>query len=146
MAGVTLTPDGLDAALNQARAGIGVFGHAELFDGIGALLESSTRERFETKTGPDGQAWPEWSEEYALDREAHHSLLVGEGDFQDSNQFYAGANEVGVGSNLVYAAIHQMGGEEVGMNIPARPYLGLSDEDRSAISALIEDEFGRALQ
>ena len=42
-----------------------------------------------------------------------------------------------MGSNLVYAAIHQMGGKEVGQNIPARPYLGVSRDDEDDLRRLV---------
>lgn len=44
-----------------------------------------------------------------------------------------------VGSELVYAAIHQHGGEPVGSAIPARPYLGISDENAADLNAIVED-------
>ena len=43
-----------------------------------------------------------------------------------------------MGLNLVYGSIHQFGGEEVGRpGLPARPYLGLSDEDEADLDAII---------
>ena len=57
----------------------------------------------------------------------------------DSIQFIAGANEVEVGTNLIYGAIHQFGGAEVGIDIPARPYLGISAENAADIEAVVVD-------
>jgi len=109
---------------------------------IAGLLKSQTQRRLaETKTGPDGTPWPEWSEAYAETRHGGHSLLQGEGDLHDDILTYADARGAEVGSPLDYAAIHQFGGEEVGMNIPARPYLGLSPDDAREIEKAVSDMF-----
>lgn len=113
----------------------------ELAFNIGALLESSTQRRIaDEKTAPDGTPWEPWSEDYAATRSGRHSLLVYEGDLRDSIQNVSTADEAIVGTNLVYGAIHQFGGEEVGKSIPARPYLGLSDRDREDIDDLVIGE------
>ena len=117
---------------------------------IGALLESSTQERIATeKTGPDGEPWAEWSEAYAATREPRHSLLIGNGlpGLLDSVQNYTRGPVVEVGTNLVYGAIHQFGGAEVGKpGLPARPYLGLSDADRQDIADLVEGDLEEMLR
>lgn len=145
MSGVTLsltTPD-LDQAIARLK-GIAGFEMAELVDDAGAILESSTRARFETKVAPDGTDWAPWSEAYDETRNhGVHSLLVEEGDLLDSIASYSTGDEVMIGSNLVYAAHHQLGGEEIGTGIPARPYLGMSDEDeldlRDLVTGRLED-------
>ena len=138
MAGVTATliTEGLDAAIKRLSR-LNGFKMAELTDAAGAILESSTRDRFDTKAAPDGAAWVPWSEAYDETREAHHSLLVGEGDLCDSIASYSIGGEVHVGSNLVYAAHHHFGGDEIGSGIPARPYLGVSSEDERDIADLV---------
>lgn len=103
---------------------------------IGVLLENSAKERIDSeKTAPDGTAWAPWSARYDETRERRHSLLVGEGDLRDSIQAFASGAEVRVGSNLIYAATHQFGRDEV--NIPARPFLGISEDDRDDIRDVI---------
>lgn len=137
MAGVTatLTTIGLDDAIRQLGKLSG-FEMAEFADGAGALLESSTRERFDTKVGPDGTPWPEWSEGYAATRHDGQSLLVGEGDLRDSIASYTSATEVQVGTNLVYGAHQHFGSDDDG-GIPPRPYLGVSDQDAGDLRDLI---------
>ncbi|VDS09253.1 Phage virion morphogenesis family protein [Paracoccus haematequi] len=49
-----------------------------------------------------------------------------------------------VGTNLVYARVHQLGSEDG--DIPARPYLGLSGENRREIEALVVDGLEGLLQ
>lgn len=138
MAGVaaSLTTAGLDEAV-QRLVRLGGFGMAELVDDAGAILESSTRGRFEDKKAPDGSDWPAWSEAYDETREEHHSLLISEGDLRDSIASYSAGGSVEVGSNLIYAAHHQFGGEETGSNIAPRPYLGLSAEDEIDLRDLV---------
>jgi len=131
-----LTTTGLDPALFALRQ-LGGFEMARLADGVGAILESGARGRIaEEKAGPDGAAWDPWSERYDETREERHSLLVAEGSLLDSIAFFATGDEVVVGSNLVYAATHQMGGVE-GTNIPARPYLGMSGDEERDIRDLV---------
>ena len=113
---------------------------AELMDAAGSVLDSSTQRRINAeKTTPDGDRWPGWSEAYGQTRRAGHSLLVSDQYLLESIQHVATAREVQVGSNWPYAAIHQFGGADVGRpGLPARPYLGLSDDDRTEITDLAE--------
>lgn len=141
MSGVTFTvaTTGFEAALNAIDA-LGGFHLVELADEIGGIIETSTKRRIsDERTGPDGEPWAAWSEAYDETRDhSCHSLLVGEGDLRDSIQSYSSAADVTVGTNLVYGAIHQFGGEEVGKpGLPARPYLGLSDLDQQDIRDLV---------
>lgn len=150
MTGVTFTTSfeavGLDEAVARLMALDG-FDQAQLMDDAGALLESSTRDRFDTKTAPDGSAWVPWSERY--DNTRHHgvhSLLIEGGGLRDSIASYATGEEAAVGSNMVYAAIHNFGGEPVGSNIPERPYLGVSDEDERDLGDLVAAHIEELMQ
>ena len=47
-----------------------------------------------------------------------------------------------IGSNKVYAAIHQLGGQagkNKSVTIPARPYLNLTDDEYEEILCLVEN-------
>lgn len=48
-----------------------------------------------------------------------------------------------LGTNLVYAATHHFGDERRG--IPVRPFLGVTDEERSAIIRSLLDHLGEPL-
>ena len=149
MAGVTasLTTEGLDAAIKRLSRLEG-FQMAELADRAGSILETSTRERFQTKIAPDGTAWVPWSEAYDDTREERHSLLIGDSPapLHDSIAFYSTGGEVHVGSNLIYAAHHHFGGDEIGSGIPARPCLGISDEDEIDLADLVTGKLEELLQ
>lgn len=109
---------------------------ARLLDVLGSELESQTRRRIdEEKTGPDGAPWEAWTEAYAARRPAKGGLLELDGNLRDSITYEVGNDAVTVGSNLVYAAVHQDGWED--KNIPARPYLGVSAENLEDLGGLV---------
>lgn len=132
--------DGLER-LNRVLNGLQSSGaRLELLEAVGAEVESQTHRRLrDEKESPDGEPWADWSENYAATRHGGHSLLMGEGSLDESIQFVASPDQVEVGTNLIYAAIQQFGGEEVGQPIPARPYLGLSDENREDLLDVLTD-------
>jgi len=127
-----------------------------LMDQIGMSMVASTQNRFETSTAPDGSKWLESSSDQTLLRDGH---------LQDSITYEAKENSVDIGSNMVYAAIHQFGGIIKPKNgkalcfqagegmvvvkqveMPARPYLGMDDDDEEAINQIIDDLFNQALE
>ncbi|MDP2548485.1 phage virion morphogenesis protein [Oceanobacter sp. 4_MG-2023] len=118
--------------------------HADLLEGVGGLVEGQAKNRIRNeKTAPDGTPWQAWSDNYRATRHGGNSLLMGEGHLDDSIQYIVDGDEVAVGSNLIYAAIHQLGGTPDmapgPAAISARAYLGLSVENEHDIDGLIED-------
>lgn len=139
MTGLAIHVDlaGLDVIANRLNA-LSQLDVEPLLDVAASEVESQTRRRIgDEKTAPDGSRWAGWSEKYGSTRRSGQSLLVNEGDLIDSLHSYVEGDQAFVGSNLVYAAIHQFGGEEVGKNIPARPYLGLSPENLGDLENLL---------
>lgn len=154
MSGVSVEID-----ISQVAEGLGRLNVEEielLAYEIGALIEDQTKLRIdEEKASPDGVRWLPWSEAYDESRNhAKHSLLVGEGNFRDSLQNLTTGLEAVVGTNLVYGAVHQLGSDTSkrpddageGWGIPARPYLGVSDENRIAIEELVVGRLEDLLQ
>ncbi|WP_296639189.1 phage virion morphogenesis protein [Roseinatronobacter sp.] len=148
MAGVQveLTLQGIEGA---ARA-LGQLAETDIEDmayNVGERLTQGAQERIATeKAAPDGTPWTAWSDRYARTRKDSQSLLVQSRDLMDATGNHTTGTTVRVGNNLVYGAIHQMGGEienawgrGISVTIPARPYLGVSPADRDAIEALIAD-------
>lgn len=151
MTGVTLRIDLDDADLSDALAAMIARGEdlTPAMDSIGMGLEASIIERFnETSIAPSGAAW---TPSKAAQEEGRRTLIKS-GNLRDSITHRASRDETQVGSNVVYAAIHQFGGTiraktakglrfKIGdrfvtkreVTIPARPFLGLSDEDRTMI-------------
>ena len=128
----------------------------QLLDEIGATVESQTAQRFDDKAGPDGKAWAEWSEKYRKTRHGGQSLLMsgrnykGEPtqDLHNSITRLVYDSRIEVGSAADYAAHHQFGSKKSsgrGSGVPARPYLGLSDDNRDEIDLIIKGFVGRLL-
>ena len=128
--------DGIGIKLNQL---MGRNAQAELLETIGAVIESQTRRRIATeKQSPDGEPWADWSADYAKTRDSGHSLLENEGELLDSIQYQVNGDQVITGSNLIYAAIQQYGGAEVGSpGLIGRPYLGLNEDNRDELEQVI---------
>ncbi|TXN60894.1 phage virion morphogenesis protein [Methylobacterium sp. WL6] len=85
-------------------------------DAIGGALLTSTQQRFERKAGPDGGAWAPFAPSTLKrmpDRRKPPELLRDRGRLYSSLTFAAGDDSVEVGTNVVYAAIHQFGGDIV---------------------------------
>ena len=101
---------------------------------LGEMLLDSTRQRFATKTAPDGSAWKPLKPATLKRKKGRGSLLVLDGYLRDLMRAEADDDSVEVGSAQVYAALHQFGGAP-GMkpgtaDVEARPFLGLSIDDR----------------
>lgn len=145
----------------------------ELLGGVIALTESQVRRRIEfEKTAPDGTPWPAWSRAYAeMQIGKAGSLLQASGALLDSIVSGVENGEAFVGSPLVYAAIHNDGGttkphrivanekralsfggrvmkavNHPGSRVPARTYLGYSDENIDEVEAEARAFFEHLLQ
>ena len=146
-----------DRHVQAAIARLAETGHdlTPLMRDIGEELLNSTRERFASMTAPDGSDWAKLSDvTLAKKKKNRDRILVEEGGATSlSGQlvYRAGANEVEIGSTKVYASTHQFGADKgaFGTNaagrlipwgdIPARPFLGLSNADRKAIEEIVAD-------
>ncbi|MFT4190847.1 MAG: phage virion morphogenesis protein [Comamonas sp.] len=97
--------DRLDAALASPRPLMGQIGEA--------ILLPSTKDRFSSQTGPDGQAWAPLSRRYAKRKKYNKDkVLTLRGYLRGQMRWQPdGDDAVRVGSNRVYARIHQLGGE-----------------------------------
>lgn len=140
----------------DAKAKLSALSEADLSaiaDAAGALIEDQTKLRLnDAKTAPDGTPWAAWSVAYAekIAGKSARSLLIGVGNpglLESISNVTTGTDAI-VGSNLIYAAIHQFGGdvEQGHAPIPARPYLGLSSEDEIAITDLVSGKFEELVQ
>ncbi len=81
-----------------------------LMDAIGAELVSSTLRRFSESRGPDGKAWAPLAKSTLKKRGASAKPLMASGRLRLSITRAASTSQVEVGSNLIYAALMQMGG------------------------------------
>jgi len=133
---------------------------APIMRDIAALGESATRLRFRLQRGPDGQRWkPSLRAQLSGGK-----TLTKDGHLSGSLSANAGRDFAEWGVNRIYAAIHQFGGtiraKSAGalkfalpnggfavvkaVQMPARPYLGVNDDDRSDILDIITRHLGGA--
>ena len=121
----------------------------DLLSQLSQSVVEQTRERFETKKAPDGHEWVGRSPAY-LKTDPPGSTLVRGGFLKESiaSQIYSPEVAV-VGSKLSYAKVHQYGGRGEfngqGINIPARPYLGVSQENKATLRKIAEGWIRRAV-
>lgn len=109
----------------------------------GEILVEGTKERFETMKDPEGKPWKPLSPKYAAAKKRNRGrILTLTGQLGETIRYQLeGSSTVLVGSNKVYAAIHQLGGNagrKLAARIPARPYLGISERDRVRLLELAE--------
>lgn len=147
---------------------------------IGVLLEGSTVERFDAGRTPEGEAWKpsiraRGGYEVAVGKPRKDGsrrtrtagagkTLVDTGHLRGSITSVADDSSVEVGTNLIYAGVHQFGATisaktagglkftladgsfhvRQSVTIPARPYLGLSAEDRVEIADVVSSALAAA--
>ena len=147
-----------------------------MLDEIGQYLVAATVRRFETETGPSGAPWPPSARARGEERRTptkrqaleagvaprRGQTLTDTGRLRQSITHVLDRDSVSVGTNVVYAAIHQFGGRtpprtirpkkkkalafqvggrtvirrsvcHPGSRIPPRPFLGLSPRNRTRI-------------
>lgn len=129
---------------------------------IGELLIVRTRERFAAGVGPDGTPWapksPVTLQQYRRRRVNAPKPLIGESKRLSTEiAKRVGDDSVEVGSALVYAATQQLGALKGSFGrtakgapipwgtIPARPFLGISDQDRTDIRDILLEHLEEAL-
>lgn len=130
-----------------------------LMDELGGAMVASTQQRFEEEKAPDGTPW---------ERSAR-AVHEGGQTLRDSNRLYqsithrAEPDKVTWGTNVIYAAVHQFGAtiraksanalafslpggdfaQVQKVEIPARPFLGVSRDDQAEIGRTVEDFLAR---
>jgi phage virion morphogenesis protein len=143
---------------------------------IGEYLVQATEQRFDSETGPDGQKWQEVSvatrarkkhpkvltESHRLRRSIHpeadkDSVTVGTNvpyaaihQFGFSGQVNMPAHDrlikTAFGKELKHPVWARIEPYKLQQNLPARPFLGISEADKEEILAIIEDHIDMALK
>ena len=118
-----------------------------LMKNIAGIFAYSTEENFKNEGRPD--KWTELSESTIKQRTKNKQwpgmILQISGQLASSVNTYYDNDSAVIGSNLDYAAIHQLGGQagkNKSVEIPARPYLKLTDEDFEEILSVTENFLG----
>ena len=134
--GVSLNWGGFDKALSKAGHKLG--DTQALMESVGEALVSDTKKRFDAKKDPEGTPWK--PSRRALEK--GDKTLTNSGRLRRSIDYAATSDKVMVGSNLAYARIHQLGGKTGKghkVDMPARPYLGVSKEDMEEVRETMAD-------
>ena len=126
---------------------------------IGEALVNSTRDRFSAQRGPDGQTWKSLSPRYLATKSPNPGkILQRRGDLVRQIFPQVEGATLLVGTDRVYGAVHQFGALKGAFgktrrgapipwgDIPARPFLGISDDDAAEIIAIARDHLQTRLQ
>ncbi|ODR93527.1 hypothetical protein AUC70_11725 [Methyloceanibacter stevinii] len=153
--GFSIRIDGKDATLSALESLLARLEHPKpMFEAMGASLVTSTQRRFELGHDPDGNPWPPSVRAIV----EGGKTLVDSGFLVGSITFDASDDHVEVGTNAIQAAVHQLGATIrpktaqalrffVGdreiftqqVTIPARPFLGIDEEDEAELVAIAEE-------
>ena len=133
---------------------------AGVMNAIAEGLRTSTVERFGSEESPEGTKW----KPSIRATQKGGKTLTKSTALKTSIKAKADSTGAAVGTNLVYAATHQFGDERtirakkskylkfqiggkwvsvpsVRVNIPARPFLGISEADKEEIKAILDEVF-----
>lgn len=126
-----------------------------LFNHIGETLLDIHEARFNTQESPDGVPWQALSPWYKESKPKQtDKILTLDGNLRSTLHWQIEGNTLLFGTNLVYGAIHQFGGiiKPVSANalnvggrpvkqvvIPARPWLGISAQDKLLLVDVVRE-------
>lgn len=170
MAGVELAGQWAELTRAMERLNLSQQDLLILNERVAAILEQSTHERFEEEKSPQGKAWEPLSEQTLIARARRRTRRKGGASgfmtkrgnlskraqriissaniLQDTARLLrsitskARPEGAAVGTNLVYGAIHQLGGQAgrgKKVKIPARPYLGVSGDDEQDLLDMLQE-------
>lgn len=154
MVGVSVTLDIDDTLRTLSEAQAALENPIEMWDEIGSAMVKATTGRFDAGVTPEGNPWLQ-SIRVKMGQ-GNGQTLVDKGQLVRSITREASESGVQIGTNVIYAAIHQFGGTiraknakglrfsipGVGfvnvqsVNIPARPFLGINAEDENEIGSI----------
>ena len=150
-----------DEALQQGLQGLIDIGLdlTPVMADIGEALLNSTRQRFSDQVSPEGEAWSPLSHvTKARKKRNKDKILTEEGRLRRLLSVQAGRDYVEVGSTRIYAGTHQFGARRGAYgttrqgapipwgDIPARPFLGVSDADKKTILEIIQKHLKKSIQ
>lgn len=122
-----------------------------LLDDLGSSQVTEVQHRFEEQEGPDGKRWKPLAASTLARRGPSAKILRDKANLYDSITHEPDAKHgaVRVGSNKVYARIHQLGGDAgkgKKVKIPARPYLGVSGEGLKEMDRIAQSYMAKAVE
>jgi phage virion morphogenesis protein len=159
---VELNEDEITGVLNRLARSLTDM--SPVMEEIGETLAESTKQRFSEGSAPDGSKWAPKSQTtldaYTRrgDRVNVRPLFGPSGRLSSEISYSVMPDSVEIGSNLIYSAVMQFGAAKGAFgktrtggsipwgNIPARPFLGVSETDRSNLIETIEEWMDRVAQ
>lgn len=153
---IEINDDEVSAALARALARLGDL--TPFLQDAGEALVQSTRDRMLRGEQPDGASFapraPGTLARYQKTGQRHGPKpLDMEGHMRQGIHAGAGADYLEIGSNAVQAAVmhlgaprHSLGPVSPWGDIPARPFLGLSEDDKTGLLADLADWLAEALE
>lgn len=149
MAGASITLDIDRTEISDAIARLTTFDRDALpsaLTDIGEYVLRATRDRADLEVDPDGNPWVALSPRYETAKKKKRPVATKlKYDFHmlgDQLSAQVIGDELFVGTNAVYGAVHQFGGE----HIPARPFLGISAQDEVEVLDILGDHYEAALK
>ena len=156
---IELKDQDVDAALSGLQALLADL--TPVMNEIGDFLVTSTKGRFKAGVDPDGNAWAPRSPATLANYKRRGinygpKPLLQSGDMGQQIFHAYDATSVQVGSNAIQAAVMQFGAAKGAFgankagrpipwgNIPARPFLGLSESDKSGVIEIVGEWLERA--
>jgi len=111
---------------------------------IAGVMMDATEQNFEEEGRPE--KWVELADDTIEERTEEGTwpgkVLQRSGQLAASVTWLATSNQAVVGTNKIYAAIHQFGGEAgrkpARVQIPGRPFLGLTENDLKEIEEILK--------
>ena len=138
---LSIKPDGVSQLTQKLKSQAERLRNLQpLWQLVGMYVQRQTiKERFDQEQAPDGTKWKPLSPARVKQRLKRHKagsmkILQDVGELRRSIQYEAGPNYVRIGSNLKYARTHQFGRG----NIPARPFLGVTPNERQHINDMVK--------
>ena len=163
MSGLRISVEGDFQELWDRLKQLGTDDRSELMAAVAEALRTSTDERFDEEVSPEGESW----QRSIRASSGGGKPLTASSRLRNSIHARSSSSGAEIGTNTIYAATHQFGAsgrtirarkkpmlafqiggvwhrkKQVTVNIPARPFLGLSDEDREEIIRLMEEAMGK---
>lgn len=135
---IDVSDDTVQRGMERMAAGIR---SDSILRGIGEEVKKATQARIlQSGPDPDGHKWVALAARTQKAKKGK-GMLRESGALMDSITWQIqGAAEVAIGSRMVYARIHQLGGmagPSRKVKIPARPYLGLNEEEKAKLQRRI---------
>lgn len=152
MSGVAFAVTMADAEVRKAFERLGkALGPSQLkeaLDEIGASNVTETQQRFESETDPTGKKWQGLAASTLEKRKQSNPRILRDAvHLYDSITHRVRMMQAEVGTNRIYGRLMQLGGvagRGKAVDVPARPYLGVSAEGQKEILAIIGDHLENA--